>query len=311
MKKQTWMLIGLVVVLFVVYLLSRTGTPVKREADYFVKFDSVAIQKVEIHHQKGDVTLEKRGDQWWVVSPIEYPANPQFGDDMAGKLADLKIENLITEQPEKQEKFELTDTTAITVTVHAGGEPATFLMGKISEGYRHTYMRLADSDKIYLVKGVYKSYFSRNVKDWRDRTICDYNKEDFRRFVLKYPDKSMELTNVDTAWIAKIGREEFVAKKSIVDRLVNMCHNIKCFDFVDSLDTRKYDFSKPAFELDVSLVGDQFTMKLLPEDDEATKYIVEKSDALTHFIIYQSTAKALMKEFDEFRPGEDEEEKEG
>jgi hypothetical protein len=253
-----------------------------------------------------DVVLEKRGESWWIAKPIEYPANPTFGEDLAGKVADLKIENLITEQPEKQGMFEVTDSAGITLTVYsAGKEPVEFIMGKISDAYRHTYMRLADSNKIYLVKGVYKSYFSRRVKDWRDKTIAKYNKEDFRNFVLEYPGKSMELTYQDTTWIAKIGSETFSPKQNIVDRLVNMAHNIQCFDFVDTLDTQKYNFSKPAFTLRATTTSDQFTLRLLPEDKEAKKYIVEKEGTPTHFVIYESTAKALMKDFGEFRPEEE------
>lgn len=311
MKKQTWILIIVAVILLVVYFVSRTGAPVKRVADYFVEIDSALVNKVEIHHDTVGVVLEKRGEGWWVASPIEYPANPRFGEDMAGKVADLKIENLITEQTEKRDIFEVTDSAGITVTVHAAEQsPMTFIMGKVSENYRHTYMRMVDSDKIYLVKGVFKSYFTRRVKDWRDKTICKYEKEDFRGFVLEYPGKSMELAMADTGWIARIGAEEFVANLNIVDRLVNMAHNVQAFDFVDDLDTERYDFTRPAFQLKATTLTDEFTLRLLPEDEEAKKYIVEKEGALTHFVIYESTAKALMKDFDEFRPVDDEEKKE-
>ena len=306
MRKQTWILIGLVVILLVIFLASRTRTPVKRVADYFVKIDSAMVQKVEIHHDTVDVVLEKKGDEWWVAKPIEYPANPRFGEDLAGKVSDLKIENLITEQPDKQGLFEVTDSAGITVTVHTSGKtPVTFVMGKISEAYRHTYMRMVDSDKIYLIKGVYKSYFTRRVKDWRDKTIAKYEREDFRAFVLEYPDKTMELAYADTAWVAKIGNEVFVPKQNIVDRLVNMAHNVQCFDFIDDLDPVKYNFAKPMFTLKATTFSDEFTLKLLPENEEATKYVVEKVGATTHFVIYESTAKALMRDFDEFRPDEE------
>ena len=303
MKKQTWILILVAVVLLLVYFVSRTRTPVKRSSEYFVTIDSAAVQKVEIKHDTSDVILEKRADQWWVAKPVEYPANPMFGNDLAGKVADLKIENLISEQPDKQKLFDVTDSAGIVVTVDAAGKsPVTFIMGKVDDSYRHTYMRLADSNKIYLVNGVYKSYFTRNVKDWRDKTIAKFDKNDFTQFVLEYPTKSMELIKQDTVWTAKIGKEEFVPKQNIVDRLVNMAHNIQCFDFIDHLDSSKYNFSKPAFTLIATTTTGGFTIKLLPENKEASKYIVEKEGDPTHFVIYESTAKALMKDFDEFRP---------
>jgi len=307
MKKQTWILIILAVVLVLLFWVSRTRTPVQRGSEYFVKFDSATVHKIEVKYDTMDVVLEKRGDQWWVTKPMEYPANPTFGADMAGKVADLKIENLITEQPAKQGMFDVTDSAGTAVTVYDDAKPPiTLVMGKIDEGYRHTYMRLADSNKIYLIKGVYKSYFTRNVKDWRDKTIAKYNADDFRGFVLEYPDKKMELTLQDSVWIARIGSEQFVAKKNIVDRLVNMAHNVQCFDFVDVLDASKFDFSKPAFILRATTTAGDFTLKLLPENKEANKYLVEKDGVPTHFVIYESTAKALMKDFDEFRPEKEE-----
>ncbi len=307
MKKQSWILVIVAVVLLVIYFVSQQGTPVKRVADYFVEIDSAEVSKVEIKHKDVELTLEKRGDQWWLTDPVEYPANARFGEDLASKLSDLRIENLISQQVEKQEMFEVTDSQGIAVTVHAGGDPITILMGKVSEGFRHTYMRLADSRDINLVKGVYQSYFTRNVRDWRDKTITKSNKEDFTGFVLTYPDRSMELTKLDTGWVAKIGDEEFAAKENIIGRLTNLLGNMNCFDFMDTLDTQKYDFSKPDFQLKVTTLTNEFTFKLLPVDEEAQKYILEKDDALTHFLIYQSTAKVLMKEFDEFRPDPEEE----
>jgi hypothetical protein len=310
MKKQTWILLMLVVVFAVIFWVSRTRTPVKRVSDYFVKIDSAAVQKVEIRHDTSDVLLEKRSDQWWVAKPVDYPANPMFGADLAGKVADLKYENLISEQPDKQSLFDVTDSAGIIVTVDAAGKaPVTFIMGKVDDSYRHTYMRMADSNKIYLVNGVFKSYFTRNVKDWRDKTIAKYDKNDFTKFVLQYPDKSMELTKEDTVWTAKIGKEEFVPQQNIVDRLINMAHNVQCFDFIDHIDTTKYDFSKPAFTLIATTTTDGYTIKLLPENKEASKYVVEKEGDPTHFVIYESTAKALMRDFDEFRPKKEEEAK--
>ena len=127
MKKQTWILILVAVVLLLVYFVSRTRTPVKRSSEYFVTIDSAAVQKVEIKHDTSDVILEKRADQWWVAKPVEYPANPMFGNDLAGKVADLKIENLISEQPDKQKLFDVTDSAGIVVTVDAAGKsPVTF-----------------------------------------------------------------------------------------------------------------------------------------------------------------------------------------
>lgn len=308
MKKQTWILVIIAVVLLVIYFVSQRGTPVKRVADYFVEIDSAAVSKVEIKHKDGELTLEKRGVGWWITHPVEYPANPRFGEDLAGKLSDLRVENLISQQPEKQEMFEVTDSAGIRITVYAGGDPITIIMGKVSEGFRHTYMRLADSQDINLVKGVYKSYFTRKARDWRDKTITKFDKEDFTGFELIYPNKSMTLTKLDTGWVAKIVNEEFAAKQNIVGRITNLLGSMNCFDFMDTLDTQKYDFSKPEFQLKVTTLTDEFTLKLLPEDEEAQKYILEKDDALTHFLIYQSTANVLMKDFDEFRPDPDEKE---
>jgi hypothetical protein len=311
MRKQTLILIGIAIVLLIIYLVSRSKTPVKREAEYFVKVDSAAIQKIEIGTGENLVVLEKRSDKWWVTNPMEYPANAQFTSDLVSKLSDLQIENLISEQADKQELFEVNGEKGTKVAIYAGGkEPSTIIIGKMNDNYRHTYMRKADSDKIYLIKGVYKSYLTRKVKDWRDKTIASYDKDQLQGFVFTYPNKTFELTKSDTEWTVKSGTEQFVADKGIVERLLNMVHNLQCFDFMDSLDTRLYDFSKPAFQLKITTTSDQFTLKLLPEDKEAKKYIVEKEGAITHFVIYESTAKVLMKDIDEFRPKPKDEKKE-
>ncbi len=138
------------------------------------KDDTDKVTKIEIKNaDKGNVTLEKKGDAWEVVAPVQAKANAANVKSLLENLRDLKIKDVIDRGATKYADYELDDAKGVHVVAYKGAEKATdHYFGK--SGSRGQMARIAGKDGVY-VTGGYSSYlYTREVKNWRETSIVKF-----------------------------------------------------------------------------------------------------------------------------------------
>lgn len=141
------------------------------------KDDVEKLTKISIKNaDKSDVTLEKKGDTWEVVSPVSAKAHAANVRSLLDNLKELKIKEVIDRTTATYEQYELTDEKALHVVAHKGEEKALDMyFGK--SGSRGQMVRLGGQDGVYIVGG-YSSYlYTREVKNWRENSILKFEDE--------------------------------------------------------------------------------------------------------------------------------------
>ncbi|MFH1011304.1 MAG: DUF4340 domain-containing protein, partial [bacterium] len=246
-------------------------------------------------------SLSRCDDGWWVDYPIRYPAVQKTVADAVSKLGGMNIESLITDSPEN---FGMYEVDEVGMRVHVFQEkakkPAGFIIGKTSSDYQHTYLRRISENDVWLVRGSYRHLFSKGLKDWRDRTITDVPMDSVRRVELVYPKETITLALQDTVWQVHAGGKSFEGEKPLVDRLLRLLCRLSTVDFLDTLGA--VSFASPEAIIRAEFAGrESIEIKLVPLDETAEKYALEKTGARTHFIVYKTTATTLMKKAEDFR----------
>ncbi len=191
-KSITYLGITLVVLLIVFFISKSTDKTVGR-TEYFVKVDTNLVDYIHlVSPDHGETTLEKVNDFWRVTDPVDFPAEVRNVHEVMKKLDGLEIENLVSGRAEQRSNYQV-DSTGILVEVKGGGKMlANFYIGKPASTYKHTYMREVDSDDIFMVDGNFKYFFSRKTNDWRNKSIIQINKDAIEEFSVKFPDKSKQ-----------------------------------------------------------------------------------------------------------------------
>jgi hypothetical protein len=160
---------------------------------------------------------------------------------------------------------------------------------------------------VWEIGGSHASTFKRKAKDWRDKTITEFNLGDFRKITLRYPDQTLTLSLMDTVWKADAGREQFDAANDLVERLTNLLARMSGVDFADTLAANAFD--QPIFQLQAELIdGLAVDLKLIPKDADGNQFYLRKAGATADYVIYKSTANALMKKAEDFKPKAEDEE---
>jgi hypothetical protein len=312
MKRQQTILVAVFVVLVGLLLwqrqeqgkVRRKGTAVET-----VKVDPAKVTRVKIHKPDGDVEIEKSGSDWKVTKPFEYAASTEMMDQMLKSLEELKLEDVISSNPEKRATYQV-DSTGTAVEVWTGSDkPAlSLVVGKASADYTHTFVRRADRNEVYRAEGVLAYNFNRKPEEWKDKAILKLDEGSIKRVTLEYPkekDKqTVMLAKVDTTtqWtVAGAGGTPEPADSLAMTRLVNNAAKLNTSTFATPEEMAGRDFTQPDFRLHVEAGGMSHTVNFVSVDEN--KILAKRDGSETIFSLYKSNLANLMKQPEELRKG--------
>ncbi|MDE3058325.1 MAG: DUF4340 domain-containing protein [Bacteroidota bacterium] len=287
MKKNTYLLGAVLLILLVAayYVMNMPGEVNKstEQSRLFLSVDSSAVDKIEVKSQTSDVTLEKVGSTWYVSSPVYYRADQQAVARAVHACKALLVLNLVSDKPEKFSLFHVDSTGTLVHLFQNGTMKSAFVIGKMGPDYTDSYVRMADANQVMLAKGVLEYTFSRQLKEWRDRTIINIPRDEITGVSVRNGKESYQLAKKDSVWLLD-GKS---AKLSAVNSLIASLSNVQADDFEDSALT-----PAPKISSSLSFAG----MQLRFAEDGKDKYYVQASNSAQWFIVEGWRAKEILKE---------------
>jgi Domain of unknown function (DUF4340) len=275
-----------------------------------IQLDPETVTRVQIHTKDGNVELERAGSEWKLVQPIEYPANTDLVNTMLKAVGDLKLEDIISTNPENRSTYQV-DSTGTTVDVWTGDKKALALVvGKSTSDWTHTFVRRADGDDVYRADGVLTYQFNRRPDDWRDKTIFKADEKDIHSIVLSYPKDHREFAIVrtdSTHWGVRNPSGSTQPGDSLtIARTVGAAGRLMTVNFATPEEASAADFSQPDFRLAVEAGGTTTGVSFVAVDE--SKMLAKKDGNDTVFSIYKSNLGNLMKDEQELLTGKKKEE---
>ena len=302
MKRSTIILAALFLVLLALFYISsqdegRRGAQVER----LLTVDWNDIERIEVFQPEERIALERRRDQWFLTDPLEYPADQGYVETLLRNASDLKIDGMVSDKPEKHGLFQV-DSTGTEVRLSSSHQRlATFVVGKTSNDYSHTYVRRSDGEEIYLIKGLIGGHYTRRVRDWRDKTIFTFPEASIQKVRLIRSESSVELWKEGANWKAQSDGETFSPDEDQVDRLVDALSGLRTYDFRGQ-EEEGLDFSKPDFRVEMVLhSGEQKALSLLPEDENRGRYFAKRGEDETVFILRREALSNILKGAEDLR----------
>ncbi len=273
---------------------------------------------------KGEVTLEKKGDKWELVKPLRAPANQANVKSLIDNIQKIELNALIAKGTESYKKYELDDEKAVHAQAFKGDEKAFDLFfGK--SGSRGQMARVAGTDAVYAAKG-YSSYqWAREIKNWRDTEILKFEDENAISVEVENPNGKFSFTKQDDEWTGsfyprndkgKLGAklkdwELFDGAK--VKNMLRAYKNLKATNFAEKGDdTGVDDPLTHGGVVRIKLKDDagDFTVKVGNKQEGSNRYVIEEGDDDTVYVISgwaADWATAEQEKFQKPKPKEDDE----
>ncbi len=125
-----------------------------------------------INGDKGEIVLEKKGDQWVMTKPVSAPANQSNIKSLIDNFKELKAKEVIADKADDalKKEYALDEAHALHVVAWKAGEKKLDdVFGK--SGGRGEMMMVTGKPAVYSATG-YSSYlYNREAKDFRNREI--------------------------------------------------------------------------------------------------------------------------------------------
>jgi hypothetical protein len=190
------LLVALVVLGALVVFGQRDHTPPSTSGAVFLPELQSAlndVQSVTITKSGNEkvATLEKSGDAWVVAEKNRYPADLGKLRQGLRALAEAKVLETKTSNPEFYDKLGVQDVaganaTGLAVTLSAPGKSfGTLILGD-AHGTKQRYVRRAAEPQSYLLD--HNPDFPKNTAQWLDARILDVRGERIQQVTIKHPD---------------------------------------------------------------------------------------------------------------------------
>ncbi len=286
MKRSTLMLGGILVALVLLawFLMERPGEQSRESGNQgpLVTFDSAAVDRIRITSPTQSVTLERRGVEWSLTSPIAYKADKNAVGEALRQAKELTVKSVVSSRPEKQGVFQVDSTGTRVEFFAAGSEAASFIFGKMGGTYRETFARRASSDEVVVVDGTPGFSFGKTVRDWRDRSIVTMDAAAINEIRFQYGDTVFSVVRADSIWT--IGAQE--AKDDAVQSLISALASLRADEFAD-------DVAKTPRITALITIGE--TQLRFAYDKEQKKYFVQSSASPQWYVLESWTAGNVLK----------------
>ena len=302
--KQLLVLIGVLVVLCLLVLIfenpfgkSEERKKVEEAGLLFPFFNKGDVAKIEIIAAFGLTTtvLVKQNSQWLVESMDNYPADQTAVEELLDKVAEMKTIQRASSNPEKQSVFEVDSSGVEAKLTDAGGNLLAHLFaGKTTPEIFNSYVRAADSNDVYIVKGYLKSTFDKGYRSWRDRTIFAFLKEDVTHLTIRSEEEEIEL-QIDAAGAWQMLKPiASAADGTEVEAITELMGSLETDDFVESKPLSEYGLDAPKMSIAATL-KDGSARILLIGNEESGAYYVKHGDKAQIFELNKGQVDKLIK----------------
>ncbi len=153
------------------------------------------------------ISLNRAGNAWQLTPEggKTVPADRSAVQSALKELVRLEATQLVSKSPDSWAEYQLDDATGTRIKVIGGADPLEIVVGRFEykqmSGGMTSYVRFADKDEVYLVKGFFDALFNREANAWRNKTLLSGSAADWMNLTFAYPGEPFQLLKgMDNVW---------------------------------------------------------------------------------------------------------------
>ncbi len=186
------------------------------------EIDSASIDRIEVISPQHHFVFVKQNQEWYLQEPINYKADQSVVGSLIEQIGSARATAIISSNPEKQSLFQVDSMGTKVILSSMGNELANFIIGKMGTTYTETYIRHSSSNEVVLVDAYLTAITTRQLKDWRDRTIVKVPRELIQEIKYQYGDTTSVLSLKDSVWHIDQAKADEWTVRSIVTSLSDL-----------------------------------------------------------------------------------------
>ncbi len=307
MKKNTWIVLGLVAVLGLIYLITKqdkVSVGIKRLE--LPTFSQDQVNRIEIKGKNPIVLLKKEG--LWLLELNEGEqkllVNADQSNVKAMLEASMQVQHsyYVTQMEDKYKDLGLDAESVTLLSLHDGDKTVWSLELGNSADSAGRYAKLPDSKDVFVVKAPFWQLIRNSAVDWRDRTIISLTEDDLVALSIDRMNNGiLSLTKKagDSAWSFAEDQQlpkAFRVNSSALSSLVRSVIDLRAGGFND----KAIDLGIPNIKIIArEKMNKEYTFLIYPAGQD--KYWLKQTDKSQVFEISKFNIDHFMKSLDEMR----------
>jgi hypothetical protein len=312
--KKEYMILLLIIVALSVYLFIRKEDRTLYELPVLPGISKKDISKIEITKGKTSIVLNKKDDQWYIGSQ-QYPADNNKVNEILDASEKLTLTALVSESKDYI-RYDLTDEKKINVKAwQADTLKRNFDVGKTASSFRHTFVKLADDNRVFHASENFRNKFDQSVDNLREKTVFSVQVSDIDQIHITKDQQSLTLRRTPVAeadkpqatdppadspspsikaeWQTAEGE---TADKLTLNRLLNSLANLRCDKFIE--DRKKDDFAAPLYTVKLRGAKDYMLSIFARLNDDDPNFPAISSENDYPFLLSKAKAESIMQDPD-------------
>jgi hypothetical protein len=188
------------------------------------------------------VVLAKKDSSTWTVNG--HPAGPQAISDLFAAWSDSTSgSELVAQQRASHTALGVDSAAGRRVRIRGGGRTlADLVVGRRSPDFSGGYIRRADQEPTYLVRGRLVEVLSRGVDDWRDRRIAAVKVDSVAAIEVLRGRRRYALRRSGSGWVLSPGGP---ADSARARDLVEAYSSVNATGFASASEAKSARFASP------------------------------------------------------------------
>lgn len=269
-------------------------------------FEADDVATLEVRSEEGTVTaLERTGDAWRIVAPIDAPADDANASSIASALAALEVRRVVEEGeegPVDLEPFGLDEPLLdVGFSLADSDAPQRLLLGDQTPTGADRYAKLDDSDRVLLVAGYLDTTFDKTTFDLRDKTILEFDRDDLDGLEITGGDRAIRFVKDGDDWRLA---EPWTAGADfgVVEGLIGSLGSgrMRSVESEDTGDLEPFGLGDPAFSVAVSAGSSTATLHVGGETPDGDYFARDAARPIV-FTVDASLVTSLERDASEYR----------
>lgn len=194
--------------------------------------------KIVINKKDKDKKVIVKKDNLWKINDFE--ASTAAVDDFFKAVNELKVGALVSKNPANYANFGV-DEDASVLAFTQGGQTLAFVIGNQGPSPGSFYARRKDGTNVYLVTGSIPDKLSRDVSDWRDKTLVNLPKESIQKIEIISKVEPLTISKTqDGKWQAEGVGKSAPLEEGTVNRLLVAFSPLEATDFLNAAESKEF-----------------------------------------------------------------------
>jgi len=245
-----------------------------------IKKDDVSEVILERPADHVKIHAIKTDDQWKIVEPVETEGDKFAIEGIINSVVTSKVNRVVAEDTSSLQDFGLKPPEGIIVLSTKSGKKDTVFVGSKNPTGSFLFIRRDHQPKVELTSTSMSYEVTKNLFDFRDKTVLKFEKENVEKLDLKVPRGHYVVEKTGDSWmITSPVRKK--ADQTEVDKLLNKVKNARVRKFVveNAASLSQYGLLYPKYVFTVFLKPNQSKKTLLIGKKETKDTVYAKDDS--------------------------------